>query len=697
MDGGRRRRYSGRVKARHSPAVLIAALACAGALAVPSSASASACASAGYGQVGYGQTVVQSNSGRVSGCMRVGPLRPGEHTVVLSQYLSFGSPAPVRVPPGKRQPRPAPAPREPAVALSLAPSSGPPGTLVTVSGRLAAALSHRTISSDFPTLCWDGCADGIPYVSAQLRWTSRRSFTTKVVVPSAPWIESGPVRVAPLVTGSYPIAITCLRGARGCPAVTEGSAPFHLTVAHAPSWCTTQAACASLRVAPASARPGQLVRLSGYAPLTQIASAGFPAGLEVQVLAGRRRGPQVRLQPDQLVAGRALLRVLAPPGLASLHPLTPIATVTAGLSQIAADPADPTAVAWCSGQTIELDTPTGTSSISTAGVPAALAAEGLSAPGGIAQCGAVAPIDDSSGQMTALAAAFTVAPSFGPPPFYYAALETTDDGATWSPLPVPPGAIAESFGGFRYRGAALEAVFSSASVRHGLPDFEPGRPIGELASADGQGFASVPLGCPAAGPCLTLGPYLAGNCAMIPSAQALLRSADGGRHWLAVGFPASAQACEPSELVATSARAALLIDPLSPYVVMRTVDGGRAWFDVGVPRLHGGAGQLTLSYGQGGLVLLPDGALLEAGGSYPWELLRPGARSWCRVTVPAPSAQRTGELGPEPVVIGSELWWLDVGTAGAAPAPTIHSIALGELACATATGRPLPAAAPLGA
>lgn len=630
---------------------------------------------------GYGQQLTQSNDGRVSGCLRLGPLPPGVRTIVLQQYLGFGV-----LRPRKRLPRPAPPPHEPSVALSLSPASGGPGTVVRVRGRLARPLPRRTVASDFPGLCWDGCTDGIPYVAATVHWTSERSFWARVVVPAAPWVQSGPVRIVPLVSGSYPIAITCVRPERGCAAVTERSAPFRLTVRRAVKWCRTQSSCASLRVHPQAARPAETVRLTGLAPLTEIAGPGQQALLAPQTLPGRRLGPQVRLSRDQVVFGRAALRVLAPLSFAALRGTAPLAEVHAGLAQVNADPGAPSTVAWCSGPTIVLQTPSGSTTVSTAAARTEIQKMGLSPGEGslAASCSGVAPIDGSGQTMTALAAAFAVAPSPGGPPFYDVALQTSDGGANWSPVPVPAGALAASFGAFRYDGTALVAIYSAAHVtrRDPYPVLDPGRVLTEISSGDGSGWKAAPLGCPGAGPCLTLAPFVPGNCAMNGSQQALLRSTDSGVRWSSLTFPSAVQACDTAELAATPA-GLLVVDSLSQYPVMRTTDGGSVWSDVGLPRLHGGPGQLQVGFGQGGLTLLPDGSLLFAGGSYPWELLRPGARAWCAVTTPARAAQRSGAQAPV-AAIGAALWWLTFPMPSAGPGsaiPTAHSLALSSLAC----------------
>ena len=62
----------------------------------------------------------------------------------------------------------------------------------------------------------------------------------------------------------------------------------------------------------------------------------------------------------------------------------------------------------------------------------------------------------------------------GAPPFYLAALVTRDNGQTWAPIPVPHGSGPAGFGGFRYVGATLEAVFGAGlkGAPAAYPEFE---------------------------------------------------------------------------------------------------------------------------------------------------------------------------------------------------------------------------------
>jgi len=169
-----------------------------------------------------------------------------------------------------------------------------------------------------------------------------------------------------------------------------------------------------------------------------------------------------------------------------------------------------------------------------------------------------------------LAAAFTVALAPGAPPFYDAAVVTDDGGQTWAPLAIPHGSIVAGFGGFRYTGGSSRRcsrrVVPSARSR---PRHD--RPLAEAVDGDGVHWHGAPLSCPEAGPCVTLGPYLPGNCAMNGAFQPVARSSDAGRSWSQLGFPYEVQACGEAEVVATSApiRAAGRFDIAVPGAAFR--------------------------------------------------------------------------------------------------------------------------------
>ncbi len=608
--------------------------------------------------------VTQSITGRVTACLRVGPIAPGRRSVDLTQALTF---PPFSQPPTGRPPA------EPAVTLRLSPASGRPGTVVTVTGRLRRPFRPRSPSAK---LCWNGCQTGLDYGQPDMTWTSPTSFRSRIRVPAAPWIQAAPYRVAPLASGTYAIGLDCLRSAVDCDAVTEGSAPFRLRVAHPVAWCRTQATCAHLKLAPARARPGEVVRVTGFAPL----SLPTPDGAEFENVKVRRRfhGAEVRfsthLGARYVAFGHAPLTVAAAPRYTAVAPL---AQVSDAVSQISANPANPATVAWCAGQTIATSGPDGVTLIPAATAKSALKALGFSFrfeahPG----CAAVAPLATSTGAPAGLAAAFSVTTAAGAPPFYLAALVTRDQGRTWTPIPVPHGSGPAGFGGFRYgTGGTLHALFS-VSLKSPIkddPQFDPNRAVTEVSSSDGQSFSQAPLGCPPAGPCVTFGPFAPGNCAMNGTIQTVLRSTDGGSRWSPLDFPYAVQGCVEAEFVATAPRTALLVDSASTYPVLRTTDGGATWHDIAIPRPPV----------RGDLTVLPDGSLVLADGvgySGPWKLLAPGRRAWCVLRAPARIGQHRYPLSP-PTVIGGRLLWLTGPAADPEAAPTLDQVPVSALSC----------------
>ncbi len=607
--------------------------------------------------------VTQSITGRVSACLRLGNIAPGRHTIVLSQGLTF--PPSALAPPGRR-------PAEPAATLTLSPAAGRPGTVVTVTGHLQRAFDPRDAGA---IVCWDGCSTGLAHSQPEMTWTSPRTFRARLRVPAAPWIEQSPFRVAPLASGAYAISVTCLRLVADCEEVTDGAATFALHVTHPIAWCRTQATCAHLQVTPARAQPGQVVRITGFAPLSPLTYDGPGSDAARVQRSGQRAGVHFSTQDGahSVSFGRGAFTVVAPPRYAAVAPL---GQVSDGVPQIAADPANPGTVAWCAGQAIAVSGPAGTTSIPTATAKTALRSMGFSfrfepQP----QCAAVAPLTTSTGAPSGLAAAFSVTEAAGAPPFYLAALVTHDNGQTWAPIPVPHGSGPAGFGGFRYAGSTLEAVFAASlqGYPRADPEFSATRAATEVSGADGQSWRQAPLGCPPAGPCVTFGPYQPGNCAMNGSMQTLLRPRDGGTGWATYDFPYPVQACGEAELVATSPSSELLLDSTSTYPVLRTSDGGVTWHDVALPR-RGGDGDLTV---------LPDGSLVMADGlgySGPWKLLARGRRAWCEL--PAPTRTERGRFQvAAPTVIGDRLWWLTGSLDSSNSTAALQQVPLSALRC----------------
>jgi photosystem II stability/assembly factor-like uncharacterized protein len=641
-------------------------------------------------------------NGQVVGCLQVGVLDAGPHQVVLDQVVFGGdtgagftgtettvqSPGAGGVTPG------------PAVALSLSPVSGAPGSRITVMGRVTSPIPGTSADlggGAHANLCWDGCRDGLRYQGVQLQWTSPTTFRATLVVPAAPWIERETDSVHYLASGTYSIGIQCIESSSGCAlGGSEGSTDFRLQLAKSAvtPWCRTDSSCARLAVTPRRALPGEVVRVTGYAPLESVIGSDQPFTFELQVLQGRPRGPELKFNELKkgvgavdLSLGHGALEVAAPPAWKSLPRIAPLAEIDAGLPSISADPANPSTVAWCgsgsvivSGTGEQIQVPT--ASATRALVDMGFAPLGAGGDPGTSQptCVTAVPLgaesDDDLGESApVVVAAFVVAPDGEAPPTADVALLTTNDGQTWTPLPTPAGTDPTAFGGFRVQDQDLEALFSAATTGVGSP-----QPLVETSSDGGHTWQAAGLPCPIEGPCVTLGAYAPGNCAMNGTSQAVLRSTNSGQRWTQIGWPATVNACAPAELVATSPHTEILVASASPYTLTRSIDSGTTWSDIGLPALSGENVGAGLGLGPGGIVLLPDGALLstsEQGSNTKWELLRPGATSWCSVRG-ASSAEQNSGLYAQVELIGAQIWWLS-GTDQSTP--VAHHLAVADLSC----------------
>lgn len=630
-----------------------------------------ACPSAG-GE--FDGEIDQQMDGELSTCMQVGAVAAGQYTVALEQLLAHGQ-VDGAAPPTNGTPTP-------SVQLSLSPDTGVPGTTVTVSGTLTAPLSQRP---DIGDLCWDGCPGGLEYEGVNLQWTSPMTFRTTMVVPAAPWLKANPARVAPLVSGSYSIGVQCLTLAKGCTTLgPQGTATFHLQVATgaAPSWCATQASCAELNVSPAVALPGAVVRVTGFVPLAAIIGADQPYAFQLQTRAGRASGPSVSFNtPNSKEAvfaelGSSALSVLAAPTFGSLKNTIVVDQISDGFAAVVADPADPTTHAWCDGSSVVVSSARGTRTVPTATASAALTRVGFppydsSHPG----CDAIAFVDDGAGgRPAALVVAFGVEPPDQDPMSAEVALATLDDGHSWTPVPAPPGAHPINFGDFRYQQGALLAMFNPGSPSApGLP------PLAETSRDGGRTWQPTQLRCPAAGACVTFGPFQSGNCAKGQATQALVTSADGGRTWTEPATPGWVRACAPAQLAATADGAVLLVDNMSEFTLRRSTDGGATWTDIAVPLLPEQQPGLGVGIGTDGITILPSGSLLATGqqdSGNDWLLLRPGANAWCRVTTPGSGVQGSGNSTI--TVIGDQLWWLTYDQNDAA---AVHHAQIAALSC----------------
>ena len=690
--------------------------------ATPTPATATATAAACTRPAGSGVELVQRPDGVVSGCWLVGPRAAGTYHVALSGYLgqylggaATGSP----------------------VAVTLSSSAGRPGSVVIVHGRLLVPEPARSAPA-VANVCVDGC-DGLVEDAVALHWLAGGGrhgalpagdvsrFIVRAELPDAPFFVGG--RLHSLVSGVYPIGVACVApegpGIAGCgehPA--QGSAPFHLVVAH-PVRCTVSGSCAHLELSPPDAPPGTAVRVRGVAPVSQI--IGQPFGYTLTV----GRAVAVRASVPAAAGGVVELaptafRVEVPELWAQLPSTRPLDVQAVGPEPgpVSLDASDSGLVATCAPGAIRLV------SVATGGVVRTVPTRTVDAvhfgsgvalwpsPAGRTGTATTGPTSSvprscvdvlaDPGRTGDVFAAFDAAGPGGAPPVEEVGAVTTDGGAVWHAVPAPQGSAVGLLSGFAVApSGAVDALFVPAGE-------SPRRPDVVEASADGGAhWSAAPLGCPAAGPCLTLGPFAPGNCAMNGTSQELLVSTDGGRSFADAGqsWPGRLDACGPAEVAGTSARDVLVVDSSSPFLVVSSTDGGRSFADVGVPalRLPGADGVLgqggAVPYGSGGLVLLPDGSLLLATGSSParagterspasspWYLLRAGATSWCSVgplavrplavhsMAGASGTAASGLISPV-VALAGRLWWSPLQPDSSSPTGQLESVALSAIGC----------------
>ncbi len=687
-----------------------------------SSGSAATRAGTSFGAAGCpsGHVQVQQQmDGSVTGCLRVGDLAPGPHQVTLRQVLlprqaaaAGGSGATTSAASTGGAPEGSGG-AGPSVTVRLQPASGPPGTAVTVVGTVASALSRRPSYTD---ACWDGCRAGVQYSAVPLTWTSPTAFRATVVVPGGPWMEADPDRVVRPTSGRYRIGVQCLTVVGGCAlGAAEGSATFTLEAsASSAAWCATGPTCARLAASPARVLPGDVVKVTGRAPIVSVIGSDQPFAFELHVAAGAGGGPEVtftglakaraaqadaKARAAQVDFGHATFTVGTPPPLAGVDTGAAGVLQVDGLAPIATEPGDPSVVGWCGNGHVTVDGPGARRTVPLAAAATTLSRLGYGLMGSQPRCAAVTPLAEPAAGPPSVAAAFTVSPDHQAPPVVDVALVTTDGGSSWQPVPVPPGAQRDGFGGFVARGTALDARFAPASGPGSSPPAGGAAPAGTAAAGGsgsqgttplverttdgGASWRTVPFACPATGPCVRFGAYRPGNCAMNGTTQPLLHSAGSGL-WAAPGWPASVQACMPATLASLGARTELLVDAGSPYLVLDSTDGGTTWQVLGVPPVPGVARGTAFSPGgAGGLLLLPDGALLawQDGGNptaVAWHLLRAGSHAWCD----AGGAFPTGGYVTDgwPVVLGSQLWWET--SQGTAPATTtVQHLAVSAIRC----------------
>lgn len=627
------------------------------------------------GCAGGSGEIVQAMDGKVTACLRAGALGAGAYHVSLQQIIMAKG-----VSTGTTRAS------GPVVKLSLFPANGAPGTTITIKGTVAETLRPLPQYANF---CWDGCANGLQYSGVPIDWSGTATFTARLVVPAAPWVESNPVRIIPPRAATFSIGVNCLLVAKGCGlGGAEGSATFTMTGVKKLSWCGSGADCASLSAGPATVVPGQIIKVQGYAPLVSVIGSDQPFDFQMQVMQGAPEGSQVEFKTlakggTEAFFGQAPVKIGQALTFAGLGVLSPGPATFAGPGSLTANPTDPATVFWCTGGYLSETGQSGTEQIPTKSAATLLASLGYGFMGSSApNCAAIAPLPGNPGVAPAVAAAFTVSQGNYAPPVYNVALYTIDGGRTWTPVPPPQGASPTTFGGFRFAGGALEAVYAGRGTPGGAA--QPTIDTVEMTSA-AAGWKSGSLACPSSGPCATLGPFAPGNCAMTGTSQAILYSPGPGAGWQLAGWPGALSACASAELASIGAGRLLAIDSQSEYPVLLSTDGGRSWSNVVLPALPpsavGTSGGTGLGVSAGQLLLLPNGALLAYEVGQPQSnalLLAPGKSAWC--PVPSGVSLPRNPFSTEVGIAANSLWWVTYGPQQATT-PVPHQVPLSQIAC----------------
>ncbi len=664
---------------------------------VSSSWSGAGCSSDEGGELqstGTQSELTQGFNGQISGCVRVPALGRAPLVVAFQTYVnrelpvlhwSLSSVASSMNPDGRFR-------------LSLSSRDVRPGQVIIVRVHYLRPVPTSNQIDPQPTLCWDGCQTGVSEQIYSLRRVSASTFDIGFRVPETAWFEErsdGTDYVHPLTSGRYSVGIECIFVWSGCATYpADGQVTVHL---HAPAdpRCARGVTCSSLQLSSTSARVGDVIAVHGWAPVGQV--IGRPFGMRLQVSAATRYQSYASATFTPVGKGLESTAILAPrrltirpsPTWADLGHLHILASSQSGVSNIQSE-LDSPLVAWCQSSSIEVTGGQAVQLIPVSGVPGALQGTNLKASsaarGELLECSSV--MLDPRHRATVYAG-FLEAPGGVAPPYDLAGVYTTDDGATWHTVPVPPGETYDDFGGFTLDGDGVVAIFTSPNDYDSLA--APVRISAEITDDGGESWSASTLGCPRQGPCVTFGPYEWNNCAMNPTAQSLLLNTTANAEtsrvsWTTSSWVTSVNTCYSQQLVATSAQDLLLIDPGSQYPVLRSFDGGENWTDIALPAIKGNALAQYDNTDNNSLLLAPDGDLFAAldnpsntkEGLY---LLAPGSASWCEV----PTVSGSLKLGlPGPLYESdSDLIWSVVTSNANGSRSTVreHVVPFSKLTC----------------
>jgi hypothetical protein len=433
--------------------------------------------------------------------------------------------------------------------------------------------------------------------------------------------------------------------------------------------------------------------VSGWAPLQDFIGQPFGYSLSVTAGSGVKTYPRLAYSSSKLagsfnvVLTPTVLRVGQSSPWARLGRIPYMSSTYSGPSAVNPAP-DTSLVGWCEQSRIVITGGVAPVNISTAGVKSALKGSTLHFFPGSST--AVTPPCDAvqldPGYPDSVYAGFGTGQGASIPPIYLAPVYTTNAGATWQTLPIPKGFTIEDFSGFTTEGNDVAALFSdnNGNSAVGVPEgTNNGYVTTEMTANGGVSWTTTTLGCPSTGPCMTFGTYFWGNCNMSQDTQTLLlgpagETAASGVKWRDSTWVTSVNSCFSQQLVASTSRDLLLIDPSSEYPLLRSTNSGVTWTNwelPSIPAANYGLDSVPLT---NSMVLAPDGSLFAsvttpAGNRQELYRLYPGATSWCQI----PSVY--GTTAPDliqPLRVGvADLLW-----AQSAPS-SMHSVPYAKLTC----------------
>jgi hypothetical protein len=286
-------------------------------------------------------------------------------------------------------------------------------------------------------------------------------------------------------------------------------------------------------------------------------------------------------------------------------------------------------------------------------------------------------------------AGFSYALNGEAPPENLVGLYTLNSGATWNLVPAPPGLNVEDFAGFTTDTRGVAALFATPYVDNGI---NAGVTLRDEVTADGgRTWSPSTLSCPATGPCVNFGPTELGNCAMNGTGQPFLEGSPSTSttpvRWSSTSWVTLVNTCFSQQLVTSSARDELLLDPSSPYPLLRSVDGGTTWSNIDLPAISGSTLGSDDPSDVNSLLLVPDGTLFAslsntAGTKQRLYRLDPGGASWCVVPEVFGTSNAMGTPGPLRSSGNNVAWIETVYNGNAAKQPmSLHLRSVSSLHC----------------